>query len=222
MGRRKGEGKNGGASAAPKQTAEKLSEDQIYSLTEQHRKRYETLLAGKKTADTALRNFCKIIKADLGSEGLQDIKDLIVMSTPEGEASVKAKMERQARIMRWMNIPIGTQGALFGEPDRTPLKERAFNDGKRQGLAGETQSNPHHQSTEAYHAHNEGYEAGQDQLRKGFGRLDNTPKGSVPRDEWQKNIAEQNQQTEDEIKQTAAELKASANLGSSRPTYQMQ
>jgi len=186
--------KKGDGASAPKVTAEQMDDDQLYSLTEQHRKTYEVRLAAKKAADKALTDYGKIIKADLGPKGLQDIKDLIALSTPEGEAAMKADMQRQARVMRWMNIPIGTQGALF-EDDRTPLVERAYAEGKRQGLAGERQDNPHHVTTDAHREHNRGYADGQTALAsKGFTKLD-----------------------PDE----AESIRASAQMGSSRPTFEV-
>jgi ribosome modulation factor len=194
MGRKKGDKKSGSASA-PKQTLEGISDDQLYSLTEQHRQNYETILEAKNKANKALIDYGKIIKADLGAKGLQDIKDLISLDTPEGEAAMKAEMERKARVMRWMNIPIGTQGGLFADADRTPLTERAFNEGKRQGLAGESCDNPHHHTTAAHKSHNEGWAAGQEaKATKGFSKLD-------PAD--------------------AADLKKAASIGSSRATFEV-
>ena len=192
-----GRKKTDGASAAPKRAAaEGISDDQLYSLTEQHRKKYELVLEAKKKANKALIDLGKIIKADLGAKGLQDIKDLIALSTPEGETAMKAEMERQAKVMRWMNIPIGTQGGLFADADRTPLTERSFNEGKRQGLAGESNNNPHHHTTEAHRFHNDGWADGQKTLAtKGFAKLD---------------------------PDVATDVKASASLGSSRPTFEVQ
>lgn len=187
--------KDKGGAPAPKQKLEGISDDQLYSLTEQHRQKYETILEAKKKGDKALIDYGKIIKSDLGAKGLQDIKDLIALDTPEGEAAMKAEMVRQARVMRWMNIPIGTQGGLFVDADRMPITERAFNEGKRQGLAGESCDNKHHHTTEAHRAHNDGYAEGQTtKATKGFSKLD-------PAD--------------------AADLKKSASIGSSRPTYEV-
>lgn len=194
MPRKKGD-KTSGASAAPRQTAETISDDQLYSLTEQHKQSYQRVLDTKKKANKALIDLGKIIKADLGAKGLQDIKDLITMSTPEGEAAMKAEMERQARIMRWMNIPIGTHGELFADNDRTPLTERAFAEGKRQGLAGESCNNLHHHTTEAHRFHNDGWAAGQEaKATKGFSKLD---------------------------PEADADIQASSKLGSSRPTFEV-
>jgi len=192
---RKPKKEKGGASTAPKQTLEGLSEDQRYSLTEQHRQKVEKALATKKAAAAAYLNACKVAKAELGATGMDDINDLIALSTPEGEARMKAQIERQMRVMQWMNVPIGTHGELFTDDDRTPLTERAFAEGKRQGLAGERQNNQHHVTTEAHRAHNEGYAAGQQTLAtKGFSKLE-------PGE--------------------AADVKTAASLGSSRPTFEV-
>ncbi len=164
--------KDGNNSATGPQISNEMTDDQRYSLTAQHKDRYVLLLKAKKEADSALTAFGKIIKSDLGIEGLKNIKDLITMATPEGEEKLKAEMERQARVMRWLNIPIGTQGALFGDADRTPITERAYAAGKRQGLAGERHDNPHHVSTEAHTQFNEGFKEGQLILSQGFKKTD--------------------------------------------------
>jgi hypothetical protein len=215
MGRKGSGAKNGGASPSPKQTAEGLSDDQVYSLTEQHRKDYEIALAAKKSADKRLKDIGKIIKADLGKHGMAQIKALIEGASPEGTAAIKARIERDAQVLRWLGEPIGTQSEMF-PTDRTPLAERAFAEGKRQGLAGTRNENPHHQSTEAYHKHNEGYDAGQATLASGFKPLDNTPKGSTPASDWQTRTREQNREVENAIKTGTVER-----LGNKAPTHQV-
>lgn len=193
--------KDGAGSSAPKQTLEKMTDDQVYSLTEQHKQKYLVLQAAKTAADAALRNFGKIVKADLGASGLADIKALIDASTPEGEARIKAEVERQVRVLRWLQVPIGTMEDLFPGNDRTPIVERSFNDGKRQGLAGESHSNPHHHTTEAHREHARGYAEGQTTLAtKGFSKLDDTPKGSMSREEWQRKTAADNEAVQEAIK----------------------
>jgi hypothetical protein len=187
--------KDKAASSAPKQTVEAMSDDQLYSLTEQHRQKYELLLEAKHKANKALIDYGKIIKSDLGAHGLQDIKDLISLDTPEGEAAMKAEMERKARVLKWMGVPIGSQGALFADTDRTPITERAFNEGKRQGLAGEPIDNPHHHTTEAHRSHLQGFAAGQETLAtKGFSKLD---------------------------PEVSSDIKKAASIGSSRPTFEV-
>lgn len=207
-GSRKTGDNTGTASGSPRQTVEQLTDDQRYSLLEQHRKTHERLLASKKAADAALRNHGKIVKADLGKSGMDQIKSLIEASTPEGEAAIRARIEQDAQILRWLGVPIGTQTDMFPEDDRTPLNDRAYTAGKRQGLAGETLNNPHHVTTEAHKHFNRGYQDGQATLASGFKqKVDDTPEGSVPRDQWQQRTREQNQAVENAIKTgTVAEL----------------
>ena len=153
----------------------KMSDDERYSLTEKHRKKYEDLLFVKNTALENLAEHRKIIREDLGAKGLADIKDLIALSTPEGEEAMKLEMERKARVLRWMQVPIGTNGELFGEPDSRPITERAYNEGRRAGLAGEPHKNPHHQTNAAHDSYNDGFVQGQEALAsRGFKPL---PKG---------------------------------------------
>lgn len=188
--------KDKAASAAPKTTIEGLTDDQLYSLTEDHKTRYLTLYKAKTDADTALKNFGRVVKADLGAKGLADIKGLIDLATPEGESRMKAEVERRVRLLRWMQVPIGSMGDMFADTDRTPLTERAFNEGKRQGLAGESCANPHHHTTEAHRYHNEGWAEGQKtKATKGFSKLE---PGDV------------------------VDIKKSAAIGSSRPSFQVQ
>lgn len=185
--------------SAPAQSVGDLDDDQVYSLTEQHRQKYERLLKAKKDADNALKNHCKIVKADLGAKGIEQIKSLIESETEEGEAAIKARIERDMQVLRWKGVPIGHQSELFPTIDAAPIAERSFNEGKRQGLAGETNSNPHHVSTEAYRKHNEGYAVGQDTLAKGF----KAKEGS--RDQWHKDLTDQNEKTERQIRADAAD-----------------
>ncbi|CAN7380077.1 hypothetical protein LJR220_003379 [Bradyrhizobium sp. LjRoot220] len=192
MGRKK---KDGAASAAPKQTLEGLSDDQRYSLVEQHKQKYARLITAQKAANKAVQDHGKIIKADLGADGMAEIKALIEGASTDGEATIKARIERDIRVLKWLQVPIGTMEDLFPSNDRTPLTERAFNEGKRQGLAGESCNNPHHHTTEAHRFHNDGWAEGQKtKATKGFSKLE-------PGD--------------------AADVQASAALGSSRPTFEV-
>ena len=189
-----GKGKRGATSPPGGAADLELTEDQRYSLAEQHRGTYVRLEAAKKKADKDLKDFGKIVKADLGEGGLKQIKAIIEGKTPEGEAEIKARIERDMQVLRWLGVPIGTQTDLFPKNDRAPLKDRAFAEGKRQGLAGETLHNPHHVTTEAHRFHNDGYAEGQSILGAGFKKADNTPKGSQP------SLAEMNKQAQNAIK----------------------
>lgn len=200
--RKKGDGKKGGAASPPKPTIEGLSDDQRYSLVEQHRQKYERLIAAQKAANKAVQDHGKIIKADLGESGMAEIKSLIEAGSVEGVEAIKARIERDLRILRWSNEPVGTIHDLFPETDRRPIGERSYEAGKRQGLAGESCSNPHHPSTEAFREHERGYADGQSTLAtKGFSKLetDKNP-GALPREQWQQQTADENRRVEEAIK----------------------
>lgn len=153
---------NTNAPAPPPANHNELSEEQLQGLMFRHKERYEHLLGLKKVADKSLKDFCKIIKADLGDGGLDDIKVAIQLETAEGEARFKERMERQARVARWMGLDLGTQGSLFGE-DRRPGEDKAFEEGKRAGMSGKERRPPTYDpSSPQARAWLKGYDAGQE------------------------------------------------------------
>lgn len=145
-----------------------LTEDQKIALhLNNHVPAYERALAAKKEADATFKNVCKSIKADGGS--IDEVKLTIKLKTPEGEAALKAAIESQLRVARWNGLSVGTQGDLFG-PDRRPIEERAAEDGKRAGLAGQDCKPPSGLSTEANGAWVSAWHEGQAVLAAGFGK----------------------------------------------------
>lgn len=137
-----------------------MTDEQRYVLTHQHMQRYGSALAAKKKADADLKNVCKVAKADLGKQAVADIKLMVELRSPEGEAALKERMEAQARVARWMGLPLGIQGDLFpGDP--RPDDERAFDNGRRTGLQGEPCKPPHDPSVPQHDAWINGWQAGQ-------------------------------------------------------------
>lgn len=145
-----------------------LTEDQSIALTFLHKKAYVAALAVKKKADADLKNVCKLAKSELGDGGIDDIKDMIALETEEGEKQLKAKIDRQMRGARWMGLPFGAQGSMFDQVDRTPAVEKAYANGKRDGLAGEPQHNPHDPSVPQYAEYLRGWQDGQAVLAQGI------------------------------------------------------
>lgn len=162
---------NGEAPSSAGHNLETLTEDQRYALTVQHRRKYETALAAKRKADAELKNVCKIAHAELGDTAIDDIKDMIAGSTPEGEEALLARMraeeERRARMARWLGLAPGAQPSMF-EDDRTPASDRAFAEGKRIGLAGDPCAPPYDPNTEQHRRWMEGFHEGQAVLARGF------------------------------------------------------
>lgn len=142
-----------------------LTDDQKQALFWQHKKQYERALEVKKAADADLKNVCKLIKAEGSS--LDEIK-LAMMDPAAFEAHARDKAQSLIRVAKYVGSPLGTQFALFDEPDRTPGDEKAFADGKRAGLAGEDASPPFAAHLPQAQKWLEGYYVGQEILLKGF------------------------------------------------------
>lgn len=138
-----------------------LTEEQTIALTFSHKRAYATALATKKAADAALKNVAKLAKSELGDTAVADIKDIIAIETEEGEKKIKAEMERQLKVARWMGLPTGANGELFPQVDRTPAVDRAAARGKRDGLAGEPANPQCDPSVPQYNAYMEKYHEGQ-------------------------------------------------------------
>lgn len=116
-----------------------LTDDQRAALFFAHQRQYESALDAKKAADAALKQVCKVIKAE-GSK-LDEIK--LAMLDPEIlDAKIRAEVERSQRLSRWLGMPVGSQLSLLDDVDRTPSTDKAHADGKRAGLAGKDASPP--------------------------------------------------------------------------------
>lgn len=140
---------------------EPLTDEQQAALGFQHKKAYEAALAVKKTADASFKNVCKLAKAEMGDDAVDTIKDMIAAETEEGEAKLKARIERALKAARWMAVPLGAQSELFAEPDRMPAVDRARAEGKRDGMAGKTLKSPYDQTLPQNEAYHEGWQEGQ-------------------------------------------------------------
>jgi hypothetical protein len=134
-----------------------LNDDQMRALTFHHKREFEVALKAKKDTAANFLAVTKRIKAEGSS--IDDIKDLIALDTPEGEVEVRSEIERRLRVARWAGADFGTQFSLLDEPDRTPLVDRAREEGKVAGMKGETLRSPY--DGEAGQAYAEGWHLGQ-------------------------------------------------------------
>jgi hypothetical protein len=122
-----------------------LSDEDRLNLLMQHKAAYEHRLAGKKKADADFKNACKLAKSELGEHAVEEIKLAISLETDEGEAELRARMERQVRVARWMGASVGTQFDLgLGAAGEMSSTDRAFAEGKRAAAAGEKCTPPAH------------------------------------------------------------------------------
>lgn len=150
----------GGPDAAPPAPRDHnaMSDDQEQKLTRDHAARRQLLLKAETDAKAARLKFDKVIKADLGEFGLANIKLLEKLESDKGEDEIKADLDRRAKVARWAGLQVGTQGSLF-EDDRRTMNEKAYAEGKRDGLKGADPKSPY--SGEAGQEYMRGWHDGQ-------------------------------------------------------------
>lgn len=162
------------AAAEDQRKNSELTEDERRALLFQHVASYEQALATKKAADAAIKNVCKLAKAELGKSATDEIKEVIALKEPGGEAALREKIERQLKVARYVNAPLGHQFS-FAE-DMRPAVDQAFEQGKIRGLQGGDMTPPYDPSLPQYQRWLEGWHAGQDILTSGFrSKLDTDP-----------------------------------------------
>lgn len=113
-----------------------LTDDQRAALTFQHKSKYEEALTKKREYARQFLQVCKLAKSELGDDAVLTIKDMIDLESEEGEAKLKSAVDRQMRAARWMGMAVGSAPSMFEEVDRTPLEDREFARGRRDGLRG--------------------------------------------------------------------------------------
>lgn len=142
-----------------------LDDEKEQQLFRTNLQKYQRLLQAKRKADKDLQDHGKIIKKDHGPNGLTMIKTTIALDDPETEADEKKKAEDIVKAMRWAGVPIGFQGALFGDYDERTLEERAFADGKKTGMDGQPMSAPTtYAAGDAFQEWCKGWHAGQEAI----------------------------------------------------------
>lgn len=123
-------------------------------------------VAAKKVADAKVKNVGKVIKADLGEYGLDQIKAYEKAQTAEGLAELKARRDADLQAMRFAGVPVNTQLDIF--TDRAPLDERAYSDGEEAGLRGDTLANPFNEASHEGQEYARGWHDGQGALFAGI------------------------------------------------------
>lgn len=115
-----------------------LTDSEEKVLFFQHLNSYERGLEAFKKAQADLRNIGKKAKADLGAHAVSLLKIAIDLRADEGPKDLQERMDREARVARWMGLPLGAQGSLF-EPDRRTAGDKAEEEGFS---AGSDQTTP--------------------------------------------------------------------------------
>lgn len=164
-----------------------VSDDNRRVLFFVDRQAWNKAMIAKKAADAEVKRVGKVIKADLGANGMDMIKAYEAAQTPEGQEAANARRRDLALAQSWAGMPVNTQFDMF--EDRTPLLDRAHRDGEEAGLRGDTLSNPYNEASPEGQRYAEGWHSGQGKLFAGIkqkedaARADELIKGSGDEDE---------------------------------------
>lgn len=140
-----------------------------------NRKNYLEAQAAQKAANARMKQVGKVIKADLGEYGLDQIKTYETAQTPEGQAKLKARQEAERQAMAFAGVPINTQLDIF--TDRAPLTERAYRDGEEAGLRGDSLANPYNEASAEGQEYARGLHDGQGALFAGIKKKEEAASG---------------------------------------------
>lgn len=105
---------------------------------------------------------------------MQQIKDSIQLSTPEGEAAFKANIANRLLAAAYSDADVGDQLSLFLDHNRTPAVDRAYKEGQTKAMKNEAMvCDKYSPDTEQYRAFVEGYHDEQGrQVKGGIKKLD--------------------------------------------------
>lgn len=123
-----------------------------------HKGVIQALLKKEAKAKAAVKSAKKLAEG----EGIpwSTVQDLIALGTPEGEARIRAELQRRITVFSWEDFDSGTQFSFDDIPNRAPLTERAFEEGKRAGMEATDRKSPY-DVPDASNAWLDGYTAGQ-------------------------------------------------------------
>lgn len=139
-----------------------LSDEQRTALLLQACAKVEAQQAKAAEITANIRNIRKTAKAD-GISPAELNYALHLRKVDPDEAS--SLFRQQIQIAKWLNHPIGKQAELF-DADRTPIEDRAYEEGKVAGLEGLVAKSPY--DAVAGQKWMDGWHAGQAVLLKGI------------------------------------------------------
>jgi hypothetical protein len=145
-----------------------LNDAERRALTLHHKRLYEAADALVEKAKAERTAVSDLAKSDLGKGALADIKDLIVYGD---ETKAKANIERVLRLARWSGMPVGTTVDLFD----VPVDDRAAEEGRTAGMAGEACNVPTHYPPTAHQRYIAAWHEGQGILASAFAKKRDQP-----------------------------------------------
>lgn len=141
---------------------------------------YERAKRAMETAATGMRE----VKAKLKAEGftVKQMDVAFLLSNDEdgtAEKKIRDRIARELQAAKWMGTALGTQFSMFGEPDRTPAVDRAFDEGKLAGMRGEVRKPPYDSSVPQYGRWIDGWHVGQEALMRKPGGIGSGANGAA-------------------------------------------
>lgn len=127
------------------------------NLARHHRDKYVTAKAALSKAQRGMQALGKLVKAD--GLTMRQIKLMVELMTPEGEAAFKANVAADLLAAQWQGAEVGSQLQLFLEPDRTPAVDQAYELGVQDSMDGKSAKSPFDPSLPQTQKYLEGYHA---------------------------------------------------------------
>lgn len=140
----------------------------MQALARHHRDKYITLKEAQNKSNRAMQAFGKVVKGD--GLAMKQIKLMVELMTPEGEAAFKASVVADLMAAQWQGAEVGSQLSLFQAPDRTPSVDIAFDEGVADAMDGKTQNPKYAPTVPQYQRYLDGYAEEQERMvKKGIG-----------------------------------------------------
>lgn len=145
---------------------EPLSESEVQELFLHHRTAWTEWKAKRAVVDDHERKVKAALKADGYTVKQMEIADALI--TVKGEAKITGEVKDRLQVAAWVNHPMGRQLEMFNEPDRTPLADRAYAEGRQASMENRRAAPRHAPDTEAYRQYMAGFHEHQRELAGGI------------------------------------------------------
>lgn len=147
--------------------SDKRSAEEVRKLFLHHREPWRIAQANLTLAKKRLATVVADLKNDKFTKKQFEIAD--ALDTISGEARITHEVSERLQVARWINHPMGAQLDMFNEPDRTPLVDRAYEEGKMASMSNKpAKPGNYAPGTEGYAAYLEGFHDHQGKLAAGI------------------------------------------------------
>jgi hypothetical protein len=139
------------------------------------KEKYAKAMERQKKISADVREITKMIKEDGFS--LRQIKLAIQLETPEGEAEFRSLIANDLLAAQYAGAAIGSQLQLFlDDKDRTPLVDRAFDEGVQDAMANKPAKPSYDLGTEPHMRYLDGFHSVTEQtIKAGIKPLSGAP-----------------------------------------------